>query len=391
MQGDIPRRFARLRDLLDQQLVERRHLGVAVCIYQDGEPVVDAWGGEAEAGRPWERDTRATVFSTTKGVTATCLHLLAERGKVALDDPVVRHWPTFARKRDGTSKERVTVRHVLSHQGGIPVCPEGVTCFEQTLDWDFMVREMEGLLPAWEPGTANGYHAINYGWLVGELIRRVSGQRVGAFLRDEVAEPLRLEAVDIGLPDALHSKVAPLEPPPPGHRPTEGPNEDLRDPTSIASRTILRPEGDLVAFMNTPAARSAEYPASGGIATARGLARLYACLAAGGTLDGVRLLSPSTLAQATTLQVPEGRRDLVLGVPLRWALGFHKGGEFSATGPNPNSFGHAGYGGSLAFADPDARLSFAIVLNRMQNELQGGFRVLLAVKAVYDSLADAGG
>jgi CubicO group peptidase (beta-lactamase class C family) len=373
---------------LDQQLAEGRHLGVAVCLYQDGEPVVDAWGGEAEPGRPWERDTRATVFSATKGVTATCLHLLVERGKIGLDDPVVRHWPTFARKGEGKSKERVTVRHVLSHQSAIPVCPEGVTRFEQTLDWNFMVREMEGLLPEWEPGTANGYHAFNYGWLVGELIRRVSGQRVGAFLREEVAEPLGLEDVHIGLPEALHAEVAPLEAPPPGHRPTDGPNEDLRDPASIAARTILRPKGDLVAFMNTAAARSAEYPASGGIATARGLARLYACLAAGGTLDGVRLLSPSTIDHATALQVPEGRKDMVLGVPLRWALGFHKGGVFSATGPNPNSFGHAGYGGALAFADPDAKLGFAIVLNRMQNELQGGFRVLLAVKAVYDSLAD---
>ena len=388
MRGEIHRRFARVGDLLDQQLAEARHLGVAVCIYQDGEPVVDAWGGEREGSRPWGRDTRATVFSATKGVTATCLHLLSERGKIALDDLVVRHWPTFARKGEGSSKERVTVRHVLSHQSGIPVCPERVTRFEQTLDWDFMVREMEGLRPEWEPGTANGYHAFNYGWLVGELIRRVSGQRVGAFLRDEVAEPLGLEGVHIGLPEALHAEVAPLEAPPPGHRPTEGPNEDLRDPTSIAARTILRPEGDLVAFMNTAAARSAEYPASGGIATARGLARLYACLAAGGTLDGVRLLSPSTIAEATALQVPEGRKDMVLGVPLRWALGFHKGGVFSATGPNPNSFGHAGYGGALAFADPDAKLSFAIVLNRMQNELQGGFRVLSAVKAVYDSLAD---
>jgi CubicO group peptidase (beta-lactamase class C family) len=389
VQGEIPRRFTRLRDLLDQQLAEGRHLGVAVCIYKDGEPVVDAWGGEAEPGRPWERDTCATVFSTTKGVTATCLHLLVERGKIGLDDPVVRHWPTFARKASGASKERVTVRHLLSHQAGLPMCPHGVTRFEQTVDWDFMVREMEDLLPEWEPGTANGYHAINYGWLVGELIRRISGQRIGEFLRDEVAEPLGLEGVHIGLPDALHAKVAPLEPPPPGHHPADGPNQDLRDPTSLAFRTILRPEGDMVAFMNTRAARSAEFPASGGIATARGLARMYACLAHGGTLDGVRLLSPSTLAEATTSQVPEGRRDLVLGVPMRWALGFHKGGEFTATGPNPNSFGHAGYGGSLAFADPDAGLGFAIVLNRMQNELQGGFRVLMAVRAVYDSLDDA--
>jgi len=388
VQGEIPRRFARLRDLLDQQLAEGRHLGVAVCIYQDGEPVVDAWGGEAGPGRPWQRDTRATVFSTTKGVTAACLHLLVERGKLALDAAVVRHWPSFTRGCESTSKERVTVRHVLSHQSGIPVCPSGVTRFEQTLDWDFMVRAMESLRPEWEPGTANGYHAINYGWLVGELIRRVSGQRVGEFLRSEISEPLRLEGVDIGLPDALHAEVAPLEPPPPGHRPTDGPNGDLRDPTSIAARTILRPEGDLVGFMNTPAARSAEYPASGGIATARGLARLYACLAVGGTLEGVRLLAPGTIAQAAAPQVPEGRRDLVLGMPLRWALGFHKGGEFAPTGPNPNSFGHAGYGGSLAFADPDARLGFAIVPNRMQNEPQGGFRILQAVKAVYDSLAE---
>lgn len=394
MHGHIHSRFARVGELLDQQLAEGRHLGVAVCVYLDGEPVVDAWGGVAEpasadrAERAWERDTRATVFSTTKGVTASCLHLLVERGKVGLDDLVTQHWPEFARAGRERGKDKITVRHLLSHQGGIPMCPDGVTRYEQTLDWDGMIGHLEGMTPAWEPGTANGYHAVNFGWLVGEVIRRASGRPIGAFLREEIVEPLGLDGVHMGLPEDLHSTVAPLEPPPPEHGLASSPNESLRDPTSVAARTMLRPGGDIVAFMNTKAARSREFPASGGICTARGLARLYAALAAGGTLDGVRLWSPETLARAAECQIPAGRADLVIGWPMPWALGFHTGGQFSPFGQNPKAFGHAGYGGSLAFADPDAKLGFGIVLNRMQNELQGGFRVLQAVKATLDSLAD---
>lgn len=388
MKGRISPRFARLGELLDRQLEEGGHLGVAVAVYRDGEPVVDAWGGLAQAGgRPWERDTRATVFSTTKGVTATCLHLLVERGQVELDAPVVRYWPGFARAGRDRGKERTSVRQLLCHQAGIPQTPDAVTRFEQTADWEFMVGQMEELTPAFEPGTANAYHALNFGWLVGEVVRRISGRSLGRFFRDEVATPLGIDDVHVGLPAELEPSVAPLEAPPPGDELGALVPEELRAPDGLMARTLLRPKGDLVAFMNTRPARAAELPASGGIATARGLARLYACLAAGGTLEGVQLLSPETITRATRSQTPPGRRDLVIGFPVDWACGYMRGGPLSACGPNPNAFGHAGYGGSLAFADPDARLGVAIVPNRMANELRSGLRVLQAVKAVYDSLA----
>ena len=388
MKGRISPRFARLGELLDRQLEEGGHLGVAVAVYRDGEPVVDAWGGLAQAGgRPWERDTRATVFSTTKGVTATCLHLLVERGQVELDAPVVRYWPGFARAGRDRGKERTSVRQLLCHQAGIPQTPDAVTRFEQTADWEFMVGQMEELTPAFEPGTANAYHALNFGWLVGEVVRRISGRSLGRFFRDEVATPLGIDDVHVGLPAELEPSVAPLEAPPPGDELGALVPEELRAPDGLMARTLLRPKGDLVAFMNTRPARAAELPASGGIATARGLARLYACLAAGGTLEGVQLLSPETITRATRSQTPPGRRDLVIGFPVDWACGYMRVGPLSACGPNPNAFGHAGYGGSLAFADPDARLGVAIVPNRMANELRSGLRVLQAVKAVYDSLA----
>jgi CubicO group peptidase (beta-lactamase class C family) len=388
LQGTLPPRFSALGELLEKQLAEGRHLGVAVCVYERGEPVVDCWGGRvSEGGAPWQRDTRATVFSTTKGVTASCLHLCVERGLLSVDDPVTKIWPDFARRGGARGKERVTVRQLLSHTAAIPQCPDAVTRFEQTADWDFMVSQMEELEPEWEPGQGSGYHAVNFGWLVGEVVRRVSGRSLGTFLREEIAEPLGLDGVHVGLPEALEPTVAPLEAPPAGHGLGANAPPDLTRPDSLMARTLLRPKGDLVAYMNTRPARAAELPASGGIATARGLARLYACLAEGGRLDGVRLWSPATLARATELQVPEGQKDFVIGFPMRWALGFHLGGPFTPCGPNPRSFGHAGYGGSVAFADPDARLGVGIVLNRMQNELQGGFRVMLAVKAIYDSLA----
>jgi len=386
--GTLPPRFSALGELLAKQLEEGRHLGAAVAVYERGEPVVDCWGGAVTpGGAPWTRDTRATVFSTTKGVTAACLHLCVERGLLAVDDPVVKHWPSFARRGADKGKDRITVRHLLSHASAIPQCPDAVTRFEQTADWDFMTTQMEELEPQWEIGKGSGYHAVNFGWLVGELVRRVSGKSLGTFLQDEIAGPLGLDGVHVGLPEALEPTVAPLEAPPAGHGLGANAPPEMQQPDSLMARTLLRPKGDLVAYMNTRLARAAEYPASGGIATARGLARLYAALAEGGTLHGVRLWSPATLARATELQAKEGEKDFVIGFPMRWALGWHLGGPFTPCGPNPRSFGHAGYGGSVAFADPDARLGVAIVMNRMQNELQGGFRVMFAVKAIYDSIA----
>lgn len=391
MQGRVDARFGALDELLARQIDEGRHLGVAVCVIERGVPVVDTWGGLAHApcdahpnGLPWQEGTRVTVFSTTKGATATALHRLAGEGRIDLDDPVERHWPEFARAGRERGKDRITVRHVLSHQSGLPQSPDEITAREQHLDWETMVGAMERLEPLWEPGSANGYHAMNFGWLVGELVRRVSGCSVGRYFREEIAGPLGAD-VHIGLDAALEPSVAPLVAPAEG-RGAMTPNPALADPDSIAARTLLRPGGDVVGLMNTRAARAAELPASGGVASARGLARLYAALANGGELDGVRILSREALARATERQVPPDRADLVVGLPMHWALGFQKGGAISPCGPNPNAFGHAGWGGSVAFADPDRQLGVAIVMNRMAGELQSGLRVMQAVKAIYDAL-----
>lgn len=391
LHGQIDSRFEKLGALLEQQLDDGRHLGVAVCVIERGAPVVDAWGGMARAaspelpqGMPWQHDTRVTVFSTTKGPTATALHRLIDDGCIDLDDLVVRHWPEFARAGGERGKDRITVRHVLSHQSGIPQSPDEITQRDQHLDWPTMVSAMESLEPLWEPGSANGYHAMNFGWIVGELVRRASGRSVGTFFRDEIAGPLGAD-VHIGLPDSLEPSIAPLIAPDEG-RGAMAPNPALADPDSIAARTLLRPGGDVVALMNTRAARRAELPASGGVASARGLARLYAALANGGELGGVRVLSCAAVARACERQVPPDRADLVVGLPMQWALGFQKGGVISPCGPNPNAFGHAGWGGSVAFADPDRGLGVAIVMNRMAGELQSGLRVMLAVKSIYDAL-----
>jgi CubicO group peptidase (beta-lactamase class C family) len=388
LHGHIDPRFTALRDLLEEQLGSGAQRGIAVCVTLRGEPVVDAFGGDADArGTLWQADTGAVVFSTTKGVTAACLHLLAERGQLDLDDPVTRHWPEFARLGRERGKQRTTIRHVMSHRAAIPQCPDDVHDLAQLLDFDAMARRMEALIPEWEPGGDSAYHARNYGFIVGELVRRVSGRRIGTFLQDEIAGPLGLRGLHIGLPRNAAMPVATLEnlPGAAGHELT--PNPEISDPTSIAARTMLKPHGDLAAFMNQPEARAAEIPSSGGIATARDLATLYACLGAGGTLNGVRLWSPETLARATALQVAPDHRDRVIGIPMRWACGFHKGGPFTACGPNPNAFGHAGYGGSLAFADPDAGLAIALVPNLLGSELQTGLRMLRAVKAIYDGLS----
>ncbi len=388
LKGHLDPRFSALRDLLDEQLGSGAHRGLAVCVRWRGEPVVDAWGGDADdGGTPWQPDTGAVVFSTTKSLTAACVHLLAERRQIDLDDPVVRHWPEFARSGRHRGKERTTIRHVLSHRAAIPQCPDDVYEFAQMLDFDAMARRMEELVPEWEPGGECAYHARNFGFVLGELVRRVSGRRIGAFFRDEIAGPLGLRGLHIGVPPDATTPLATLEniPGAAGHELT--PNPEISDPRSLAARTLLRPAGDLAAFMNRPEARAAEIPSSSGVATARDLATLFSGLAGRATPNGVALWSPATIARATELQVPEGQRDHVIGLPVRWACGFQKGGSFSACGPNPNAFGHAGYGGSLAFVDPDADLAIALVPNRLGSELQTGLRMMRAVKAIYDEVS----
>jgi CubicO group peptidase (beta-lactamase class C family) len=364
--GECDGRFAAVREAFTENLTVRRDLGAAVCVYLDGVPVVDLWGGYADAGRTrhWARDTLVSVASTTKGITALCAHMLADRGSLDLDAPVARYWPEFARH----GKDGIPVRWLLSHRAGLPAVREDLP-LAALFDWQAFTSALAETTPWWKPGTQHGYHALTYGYLVGEVVRRIAGTTIGRFFRSQVAEPLAAD-VHIGLPVADHERAAEirLAVRSPGTEPSLL-ERLMTQPGSLTERAFFnppRPPG----IVNSPAWRSAEIPAANGHATARGVARIYGALARGGSLDGVRLLGTRTLAAATTEQ--SRGLDAVLAAPTRIAVGFmlplpehFEAFGFGAEpfGPSPRAFGHWGHGGSVGFADPDRRIGFGYVTN----------------------------
>jgi CubicO group peptidase (beta-lactamase class C family) len=355
-------------------------LGAACCVQVDGTPVVDLVGGRAHApaSEQWRHDTLAIVFSTTKGATAACANLLVQRGALDPDAPVATYWPEFA----AAGKEHVLVRHVLSHSAGLPVV-EGDFTIEESLAWAPVVDALAGQAPRWEPGTAVGYHVRTYGWLTGEIVRRVTGRTLGTFFRDEIAEPLGLDWW-IGLPESEEPRVAPIVPP-----------EDPADPGVRAAMEAFLAPGTLLGdamsgpsghfhydqMWNTRALHECELPSSNGIASAAAVARMYAGLI--GPVDGVRVLDDATVARATRVQI-EGT-DCVIGVPMRYGLGFSLGDALSSAAP-PEAFGHSGAGGSLGFADPVRGVGFGYVMSRMQVGMVEDKRPRNLVRAVYDVL-----
>jgi CubicO group peptidase (beta-lactamase class C family) len=356
--GHCEPRFTAVREEFFRNFTERGDVGASVCVYLDGARVVDCWGGHADAARarPWTADTIVSVASTTKGMVALCAHMLAERGKLDLDAPVARYWPEFAQ----AGKEDIPVRWLLSHRAGLPAIRRSLPP-EALLDWSAMTAALAETTPWWPPGSRHGYHAITFGHLVGEVIRRVDGRSVGTFLREEVTGPLHADFF-IGVPEEADARAATVLPPPPASEPTIW-DTLLADPDSVSGRTFLNPPraADLV---NTRAWRAAEIPAANGHASARGIARVYAALARGGELDGVRLLTPVAIERAIVEQ--SSGRDAVLTFPTRFATGFMlgtPGGRFDC-GPGRQTFGHPGHGGSIGFADPDARLAFGYVTNQ---------------------------
>ena len=356
--GHCDPRFTAVREQFFANFTERGDVGAAVCVYLDGVRVVDCWGGHADAARtrPFGADTIVSVASTTKGMVALCAHMLAERGKLDLDAPVARYWPKFAR----AGKQDIPVRWLLSHRAGLPAIRPTLSA-AALFDWTAMTDALAETAPWWTPGECHGYHAITYGHLVGEVIRRVDGRTVGAFLRDEVTGPLLAEFFT-GVPVAAEGGAAEFLPPPPPGEPTIW-DTLLADPESVSGRTFLNPPRtpDLV---NTRAWRAAEIPAANGHTSARGVARVYAALARGGELDGVRLLAPATIDRA--IEEQSRGLDAVLTLPTRFATGFMLGlpGGIFECGPGRRTFGHPGRGGSIGFADPDARLAFGYVTNQ---------------------------
>ncbi|GAB2990168.1 serine hydrolase domain-containing protein [Streptomyces pseudoechinosporeus] len=385
--GEVEAGFEPVREAFTANFARHGDIGAAVCVYRDGRPVVDLWGGIADpdTDRPWARDTLQLVYSATKGATATAAHLLAERGALDLDAPVAEYWPEFA----ANGKAEIPVRWLLSHQASLVALDQPVPLAE-ALTWQPMVAALAAQRPLWTPGTAHGYHGRTWGWLVGEVIRRVSGRTPGRFFADEIGGPLGLDFF-IGLPASERHRVSRMAYQQPEVDFTTVPPESIpeelremvaawRDPNSFSNRAFQVTDPAEIDF-NSPEVQAAELPASNGIGTARGLARMYAALI--GEVDGVRLLTPETLASATKEQA--SGTDQVMVMPSRFSSGYMLPTE---TNPmtGPNSFGHTGRGGSLAFADPEHGIAFGYAMNHIIGGLDD-VRATSLVDAVRRSLA----
>jgi CubicO group peptidase (beta-lactamase class C family) len=381
VQGLCDPRFAPVRLALEENFRDRGEIGAAVALVVDGRPVVDLWAGwmDAARARPWQRDTLVNVFSVGKAMAALALLRLVDRGLVDLEAPVARYWPAFAAAGKGT----ITVRMLLCHRAGLPAIRPLLPPLAM-YDWERMTTALAAEEPWWEPGTCHGYHVNTFGFMVGELVRRVSGETIGAFLRREVTGPLDADFL-IGTGPEHDPRIADYLFMP-GMTPSEAMGGDPSQP-ELLQRVYLNPPGVCGdGTVNTRAWRAAEMPSTNAHANARALARIYAPLACDGALHGVRLLGSATLAEAIT-EAAAGP-DAVLFRPSRFGLGFQLTQPERALGPNPRAFGHFGAGGSLGFADPDARLAFGYTMNQAGPRWQNP-RVRALITAAYAALAGA--
>jgi CubicO group peptidase (beta-lactamase class C family) len=351
--GTVVPGFEHVREVFEANFASHGEVGAALSVHVDGREVVDLVGGSvARDGEPYTRRTLQMVASATKGALAVCALRLADRGELDLDAPVARYWPEFA----AAGKQDVPVRWLLTHQAGLPAV-DVVLPMPEVLAWTPMVDALAAQAPLWEPGTAHGYHAVTYGWLLGEVLARITGLTPGALLAREITGPLGVE-FHVGLAESEQDRVAPMIP----AEPTRSPDPLallLGDPSTLAHKAFLVPNG-LLASINDRRLWAAQMPALNGMATARSLSTMYAaCI---GEVNGVRLLSPAMLEAATT-PLAEGR-DLVTTFESRFGLGFQLAfplRPMAGTG----SFGHYGLGGSVGFAHPRLGLAFGYVVNRM--------------------------
>ena len=379
IRGTCSPRYARVREAFAEGFRSRSEIGAAVAIHVDGEPVVDLLAGHADPARsrPWARDTIVHLYSATKGMAALCAHRLAERGALELGAPVARYWPEFAQQGKGA----IPVGWLLSHRAGLqalrqPLPPESL------YDPDAMAAALAAAAPCLPPGRL-GYHPMTFGWLLGELVRRVDGRSLGRFFREEIAEPLGAD-LHIGLGPAEEKRAADIT--------------DLAPPPELAAAFGEAGSGEppliFLAFANPPGSgdhnsaqhRRAEIPAINGHGSASALARIYGALARGGEVDGVRVLASASVELARTQQ--DAGVDPLLGIPLRMGLGYwlsqpHVPGY--GFGPSEGAFGHPGAGGSLGFADPEARVGFGYVTNRMGSGIAIDERPQALIDAFYAS------
>jgi CubicO group peptidase (beta-lactamase class C family) len=371
--GFTDNRFAAVADAFEANLASGADLGASFCATVEGETVVDLWGGWADEAktRPWEKDTIVNVYSTTKTMTALCALMLADRGELDFDAPVARYWPEFA----AAGKEDVKVSHLMAHSAGLSGWKEPITQAD-LYDWEKATALLAAQAPFWEPGTAPGYHGMTQGYLVGEVVRRITGRSLGTFFRQEVAEPLGAD-FHIGFGPELDGRIAELIPPPQGGAIDDG------APSELMLNMATNPPVDPLAT-RTREWRAAEIPAAGGHGNARSIAEIHAILANGGVAKGKRFLSEAGCRKALEPQV-EGM-DLVLGLQAKFGLGFGLP-KVMLDLPNPNSMFWGGYGGSLILIDMDARTTFGYAMNRMGMTTMGDARAMAMAKAMWDSLS----
>lgn len=400
IEGICHPRFAAVRTAFEAAFEKNREVGAAIAFELDGKTVIDLWAGHTDQKKTqrWRHDTIVNTYSTTKGITAICAHQLAERGLLDFDAPVAAYWPEFAQ----AGKQDLPVRFLLNHQAGLPALrrpmPDGAL-----FDWAAMTEALAAETPWWEPGTAQGYHAVTYGYLIGEVIRRASGKTTGEWLRTELADPLEAD-FQLGVPASEAGRVSDLIgsllPPQLGNADQKdtkpgttrvrlkGPLanffRDMGDPSTIIGSAFGNPP-QRPGIVNSHAWRSAEIPSANGHGTAAGLARLYGTLACGGERGDVRILQPQTIERARQEQGCEPDRILA-DLKIRYGLGFMLQSKVLPLSPSPNAFGHPGAGGSLGMADPDAKVGFGYVMNRLKPGLMGGATAYAVLDAFYEAL-----
>ena len=373
--GTYDDRFERLATLLHDSVDSGADLGGSVAVVLDGEMVVDIWSGWADTERtvPWERDTITNLWSTTKTMTALAALVLVDRGELDVHAPVARYWPEFA----ANGKEAIEVRHLMSHTSGVAGWDQPVTVAD-ILDPVASVERLAAQAPWWEPGSASGYHGINQGHLIGEVVRRITGQSLGTFFADEIAGPLGAD-FHIGLDPKHDGRVATVVPPPPMEF-----DLDSMDPTSPGFRFFVGPVID-PSFCNTPEWRRAEIGAAGGQGNARSVARIQSVVSHGGQVDDVRLLSPSTID--LIFEEQSNGVDLCLGIPLRFGIGYALADtENFPYLPDSNVCFWGGWGGSMVINDLERRMTIAYMMNKMEAGIIGGVRSEALIRATYDVL-----
>ena len=371
IQGNCDRKFTEVKELFESIHSSGREIGSSFAVYKDGKALVDIWGGytDKEQTNPWNKDSLATVWSTTKGVAAITCALAVEKGLLDYEEKVSHYWPEFG----CNGKEDITVGMLLSHQAGI--CGSATNNVKDYYSQSTMAEELAAMKPIWEPGTASGYHSMTYGWLTSELIIRVTGKTLGNFYADEIGNVNEIDFF-IGLPESEEKRVVEMVPFPKEENQSTEPTE-IND----AKRATARGP-NLIKLQNTRDWRAAEIPSANGQGCASGLAKLYSLVVSND--PSIKILDEKTIRRMTEERITN--RDLVLDVVTRWGAGFIMNMHGVIYGPVKNSFGHSGWGGSCAFGDPENNLGISYVMNQMKNNFAADGRSLELINATYECL-----